>query len=241
MVEIVAHREHVVSCLLELISVFGSSVKPGELFTLCVSTGSSLQPALAHPKVRENATLMEQITSGSLKLQTISSIHELSALLELLHLKIPPEKRVLLLLDRLDDLFGACLGDASEADPLHEEKRKLYCSDQRVNLGRSVRPSDMTPGEDPNFVDGSGIPSAMDKFRTLLSSKHVAAVWMRSSYTQALVFGGAQKESLDNDRGTGILWSSIRVAAFPKHSPFSEAFRKLIARVILYGEGGFTE
>lgn len=240
--EVVAPREQVSTCLLELITTFGASVTSDEeeLFTLCVSIGSSLEPALAHPKASENEVIVAQLKSGNLKQQSIGSVHELCAVLELLIVKIPKGKKVLLLLDRLDDLFGACLGDAASSDLRHEGERKAlekeYCSDQRVNLGRrSVRPSDMTASEDPNFVEGSGIPLALDKLRVLLSSHHVAAVWVRSSYTQAMVFGGSRAETRDAEKEAGILWSSsLRQAAFSKPSPFAEAFKKLAPTVIHY-------
>ena len=242
MAEVVSPREQVTACLLELITTFGGSMQPGEeLFTLCVSIGSSFEPALAHPKTRANEVVMAMLNSGNLKLQSITSINELCAVLELLIVTIPKGKKVLLLLDRLDDLFGACLVDAAGTETRYGGERKApekeYCSDQRVNLGRrSVRPSDMMLSEDPNFAGGSGIPLALDKFRVLLSSHHVAAIWVRSSYTQAMVFGGAQTETRDADKEAGILWStSLRQGAFPKPSPFADAFKKLAPTVINYG------
>jgi hypothetical protein len=246
MVEVVAHREEIGNCSLDLIMGAGASVEQEDLFVLHVSIGSTLQPLLLHPIVSANPTIKALVESQTLKVQTLSSMRELCALLELLQVSIPPGsgRKVVLLLDRLDDLFGACLGDndkKADTRPVAERNQaeKQYRTTERIEGGRrSIWPSDMAPSSDPAFAEGSDIPIALDKFKSLLASRDVAAVWLRSKYVQATAFGlNEHNEPRDGDKGT-VLWSSSLRLGFPgrdnKPSPFAEAWKRLVPTVYQY-------
>ena len=245
--EIVASRNDVPSALMDLILTFEEAHKGEEVFILHVSTGNQLQPLMLHPQVSRSVIINGLVDSRSLKVQRVSSIDELLVVFDTLQRRTENGLKVLLLLDRLDDLFALWRREEKkESLTKHSiaQKRKEYVA--RESLFRTPgRKHDFWPESDPFYTENSQIPQCMDKLTYLLSTKEVIACWIRSkSETEPHKQGHNLLKDERNGPTEGwkegeVLWSSsLRHGPVAKVGgklpPFGEAWKQRVPTVLTY-------
>ena len=246
-IEVVMCKEDLPSCVLDLILTFEKALKNEEIFILYTSSGNSLQPLLLHPAVSDSVVINGLVDSRSLKMQTISSVHELLQVLDTLLQKLESHLKVLLLLDDLDDLFYLWRRKERK-ETLNKvdlaRKRKDYVA--RESLGRGTgQDSTLWPESDPFYQDGSKIPQTLDKLSLLLSTKNVVAVWIRTKHVGPRRFGDhlmeEERNGPQNERWKEgqVLWSpSLRHGPIARHDgklpPFGEKWVKMVPTILTY-------
>jgi hypothetical protein len=249
--EIAACREDVPSCLLDLILTFEGAHKSEEIFILHVSCGNNLQPLLLHPQVSNSTIINGLVNSRSLKVKTVSSTDELLQTLDTLQRHTEPDLKVLLMLDRLDDLFAVWRRDEKKESLSKHDialRRRNYIV--RESLSRSPgRKYDFWPEADPFYLEDSLIPQCMDKLTNLLSTKQVVATWIRSKsgvgprhHGKHLVKEERNGPRIDGWRDGEVLWSpSLRhgpVGYDGKLSPYGEAWKERVPNIVNYATAG---